>query len=48
MMKLWRMNMIADTDPFGLRHKAYIELLTHLHVQLVRIEKKLDILLEEE
>ena len=40
--------MITVDDPFGLRHKAYIELLTHLHVQLNKIEQKLDILLERE
>jgi len=30
------------SDPFGFRAKALMDLLDHLHMQLVRIEKKLD------
>tara|TARA_Y100000004_G_scaffold89474_1_gene100377 strand:+ start:1101 stop:1220 length:120 start_codon:yes stop_codon:yes gene_type:complete len=35
-------------DPFGFQHKALMELLNHLHMQLVRVEKKLDEVLEDE
>jgi len=37
-----------DFDPFGLKHKALMDLLNHLHMQLVRVEKKLDEVLEDE
>ena len=29
-------------DPFGFQHKALMNLLNHLHMQLVRVENKLD------
>lgn len=34
--------MTVYDDPFGLKHKALIDLLNHLHMQLVRVENKLD------
>tara|TARA_Y100000015_G_scaffold34054_1_gene34279 strand:+ start:639 stop:758 length:120 start_codon:yes stop_codon:yes gene_type:complete len=37
-----------DFDPFGLKAKALMDLLDHLHMQLIRIEKKLDEVLEHE
>ncbi len=38
---------MMDFDPFGLKQKALMDLLNHLHMQLVRIEKKVDRVIEE-
>ena len=36
------------SDPFGFKAKALMDLLDHLHMQLVRMEKKIDEVLENE